>query len=112
MEGDWHDTVCTLQKLGTLDKMTMRFHTETFTGPVVMHCHILPHEDLGMMGVACIYDEDIEAECRNQRNELLQQHQQPAITRLAVPGVPGPARRRSGAQVNQVGSSYMGPPRP
>ena len=30
---------------------TIRFQTGTFNGSVVMHCHILAHEDQGMMGV-------------------------------------------------------------
>ncbi len=63
--GDWHDSLSTLQLPGVMDKATMRFLAERFVGPVVMHCHILPHEDRGMMATACVYEND-EAEfvCR------------------------------------------------
>ena len=42
----WHDTV--LVKVGETIKIRMKF--EHFTGETVYHCHILDHEDLGMMG--------------------------------------------------------------
>jgi FtsP/CotA-like multicopper oxidase with cupredoxin domain len=29
--------------------LTLRSRTETFDGKFVLHCHILDHEDLGMM---------------------------------------------------------------
>jgi FtsP/CotA-like multicopper oxidase with cupredoxin domain len=31
--------------------ITVRMHPVDFTGRIVQHCHILPHEDAGMMGV-------------------------------------------------------------
>lgn len=31
--------------------ITVRMHPVDFTGKIVQHCHILPHEDAGMMGV-------------------------------------------------------------
>ncbi|OKH18574.1 multicopper oxidase family protein [[Limnothrix rosea] IAM M-220] len=42
----WHDTV--LVKVGETVKIRMAF--QHFTGETVYHCHILDHEDLGMMG--------------------------------------------------------------
>lgn len=43
--GDWHDTL--LHSGG--DWAVVRYQTEKFTGEYVMHCHILQHEDEGMM---------------------------------------------------------------
>merc|ERR1719495_1693453 len=45
--GDWLDTM-------GFDG-TVRFHTDTFGGHVVIHCHRLEHEDLGLMGVVYIH---------------------------------------------------------
>ncbi|KAL1511739.1 hypothetical protein AB1Y20_005027 [Prymnesium parvum] len=47
--GDWHDTV-----VGPEYSMSVRFQTDTFTGPQVFHCHELTHEDRGMIGVTLI----------------------------------------------------------
>ena len=44
--GDWHDTL-----LSNNDAMNVRLQTDRFTGKMVIHCHILEHEDLGMMGM-------------------------------------------------------------
>lgn len=43
--GDWHDTLI----VGTGERTLMRTRYERFTGRFVLHCHILNHEDLGMM---------------------------------------------------------------
>jgi len=43
-EGDWHDSF-----MYSAGEAKVRFQTSTFTGPYVMHCHILSHEDMGMM---------------------------------------------------------------
>jgi len=43
--GDWHDTF--LERIGTI---TVRLQTDRFVGNMVVHCHILEHEDEGMMG--------------------------------------------------------------
>ena len=48
-EGDFIDTF-----LGT---GSVRFLTDTFTGEVVMHCHLLVHEDLGCMTHMMIVDD-------------------------------------------------------
>jgi len=43
--GDWHDTL-----LNTEDgSQRVLMQTDFFTGPTVVHCHILEHEDEGMM---------------------------------------------------------------
>ena len=42
----WRDTV--LVRRGETVKIRMKF--ANFTGKTVYHCHILDHEDLGMMG--------------------------------------------------------------
>ena len=44
--GDWHDTL-----YDGADTATVRLYTDTFTGKMVIHCHILEHEDQGMMGI-------------------------------------------------------------
>jgi len=43
--GDWHDTFIR----GGQDHVKVRFQLTTFTGNYVTHCHILTHEDSGMM---------------------------------------------------------------
>jgi len=43
--GDWHDTL--LVEGG--NSITVRMNVDTFTGKLVVHCHILEHEDEGMM---------------------------------------------------------------
>jgi FtsP/CotA-like multicopper oxidase with cupredoxin domain len=44
--GDWMDTISDAS-----DSMTMRFYTDKFAGEMVVHCHLLSHEDKGMMGL-------------------------------------------------------------
>jgi len=44
--GDWHDT---LMLTAGGNQLTVRMNTDTFTGKMVIHCHILEHEDEGMM---------------------------------------------------------------
>ena len=44
--GDWHDTI----QDGS-DDATVRMQTDTFTGGMIVHCHVLGHEDTGMMAV-------------------------------------------------------------
>jgi FtsP/CotA-like multicopper oxidase with cupredoxin domain len=43
----WRDTILVRPNY----KITMRSHYQRFTGRTVLHCHILPHEDEGMMQV-------------------------------------------------------------
>ena len=55
--GDWHDTLFVTDgnngqtKYGPEDGLLQRvlMQTDFFTGPTVVHCHILEHEDDGMM---------------------------------------------------------------
>jgi FtsP/CotA-like multicopper oxidase with cupredoxin domain len=53
MPGDWHDTLLTTNKW-----TNVRLQTEKYTGTVVSHCHILAHEDLGMMVVGYVNGEE------------------------------------------------------
>jgi FtsP/CotA-like multicopper oxidase with cupredoxin domain len=48
----WRDTV-NVTRLGSV---TVRSRFEDFTGLFVLHCHILNHEDLGMMQLVEVYD--------------------------------------------------------
>ncbi len=43
----WKDTV----SVGSYETVTIRVRFEDFTGRTVYHCHILDHEDQGMMGI-------------------------------------------------------------
>ncbi|MEO0878059.1 MAG: multicopper oxidase domain-containing protein, partial [Bacteroidota bacterium] len=43
----WKDTVA----IGSYETVTLRVKFEDFTGRSVYHCHILDHEDQGMMGI-------------------------------------------------------------
>ncbi len=43
----WKDTV----SVGSYETVTIRVKFEDFTGRTVYHCHILDHEDQGMMGI-------------------------------------------------------------
>eukprot|EP00751_Fragilariopsis_kerguelensis_P045108 CAMPEP_0170995408 /NCGR_PEP_ID=MMETSP0736-20130129/11577_1 /TAXON_ID=186038 /ORGANISM="Fragilariopsis kerguelensis, Strain L26-C5" /LENGTH=685 /DNA_ID=CAMNT_0011421563 /DNA_START=279 /DNA_END=2335 /DNA_ORIENTATION=- len=53
-DGDWGDTiqyVVTKQQDGTTNtQATLRFATDSYPGICIFHCHILIHEDRGMMG--------------------------------------------------------------
>ena len=42
--GDWRDTFPALA-----GRTNVRLRLDRFTGPVMVHCHFLPHDDLGMM---------------------------------------------------------------
>jgi FtsP/CotA-like multicopper oxidase with cupredoxin domain len=45
--GDWKDTL--MVKAGDTNKIVVRSRYEDFDGAFVLHCHILDHEDQGMM---------------------------------------------------------------
>ena len=49
--GDFHDTIQIGLEEAAGTELTTRFQTITFNGSIVLHCHILAHEDRGMMGV-------------------------------------------------------------
>jgi len=42
--GDWHDVIKTNQ-----ENITIKYHPQEVQGKMMIHCHILPHEDMGMM---------------------------------------------------------------
>ncbi len=44
--GEWRDVIYTFSS-GT----RIRFQPVDFTGMMIVHCHILQHEDMGMMGM-------------------------------------------------------------
>ena len=44
--GDWHDTF--MHATG-FAQATLRWQVDQFAGHMVMHCHMFPHEDKGMM---------------------------------------------------------------
>jgi len=46
--GDWHDTLM-INEMGGGGTLTVRMNMDRFTGKMVVHCHILEHEDEGMM---------------------------------------------------------------
>eukprot|EP00415_Alexandrium_ostenfeldii_P000967 UN0967 len=46
--GDWHDTLM-IAEAGGGASLTVRMQTDSFGGKMVVHCHILEHEDEGMM---------------------------------------------------------------
>ena len=52
--GDWQDTLL----LPLRDKLDVRSVTDFFNGTQIWHCHILSHEDQGMMGVLNITGEE------------------------------------------------------
>ena len=67
LEGDWFDTLI----LGTPVLRTRQL-VDRFTGPMVVHCHILIHEDYGMMstievtgeeGTRCLAQQDVIYGC-------------------------------------------------
>lgn len=45
--GEWRDTVPAFASNG----IKIRFRPKTYAGDMVLHCHILQHEDYGMMGL-------------------------------------------------------------
>ncbi len=47
----WHDTVV-VPRFGSV---TFRSRFEDFTGRYVLHCHMINHEDLGMMQIVEVY---------------------------------------------------------
>ena len=49
-KGDWRDTVSVYED----NPAKIRFQMADFAGPMVIHCHILQHEDMGMMTWAMV----------------------------------------------------------
>jgi FtsP/CotA-like multicopper oxidase with cupredoxin domain len=50
LPGDWHDTMYSASSSMSDEGTRVRFQTDQFAGPQVLHCHFLEHEDKGMMG--------------------------------------------------------------
>jgi len=46
--GDWHDVIKTGMP-GNDDEITIKYHPQTVHGKMMIHCHLLQHEDQGMM---------------------------------------------------------------
>ncbi|NER33532.1 MAG: multicopper oxidase domain-containing protein [Oscillatoria sp. SIO1A7] len=56
-KGDWRDTIVVPAKsVGNGKPIIIRTKYENFTGHFVLHCHILHHEDQGMMSLVQIKD--------------------------------------------------------
>ncbi len=51
----WHDTV----KVPPMGSVTARMRIDDFVGAMVLHCHIINHEDLGMMQNVVIVDDSL-----------------------------------------------------
>lgn len=45
VEGEFYDTIS-----GNIPVCTVRFNTSYFGGKIMIHCHVLRHEDKGVMG--------------------------------------------------------------
>jgi len=48
--GDFHDTLLLTDVTGA-DRVKIRMNADRFTGQMFVHCHILAHEDMGMMNL-------------------------------------------------------------
>jgi FtsP/CotA-like multicopper oxidase with cupredoxin domain len=48
-KGEWRDVAAAVQTEDNEKKPRIRWWLYDFSGPQVMHCHVLPHEDMGMM---------------------------------------------------------------
>ena len=70
-EGDWHDTLILLEpNLG--NHYDMRFQAATFGGRYMLHCHVLAHEDLGMMATfLAIGDEGTPPSVKSTQTECV-----------------------------------------
>jgi FtsP/CotA-like multicopper oxidase with cupredoxin domain len=75
--GDWRDTI-TVPTVG----VTIRFRPTNFTGMSLVHCHVLGHEDQGMMMAIDIQRPAVPTS--------------PEPAPLLVPGMPGSAELQSG----------------
>jgi FtsP/CotA-like multicopper oxidase with cupredoxin domain len=52
--GEWRDTIPTVAGY----KISVRFRADTWSGPMIYHCHYLPHADHGMMMILYIRHPD------------------------------------------------------
>ena len=69
LESTWWDTLGNLPQ-NKNEFIKMRFWTRDYNGLIILHCHLLQHEDQGMMGFYVILDDDQQIEigqtCPNQ----------------------------------------------
>eukprot|EP00611_Tribonema_gayanum_P025706 TRINITY_DN5933_c0_g1_i1.p3 TRINITY_DN5933_c0_g1~~TRINITY_DN5933_c0_g1_i1.p3 ORF type:complete len:127 (+),score=29.32 TRINITY_DN5933_c0_g1_i1:95-475(+) len=56
MPGDWLDSISVQGQAPVL------IRPDHFSGPMVMHCHIAAHADMGLMGFSTIEGKDVVAE--------------------------------------------------
>jgi hypothetical protein len=56
--GEWRDTVPALD-----GELVVRFRAADFPGETILHCHLLRHEDLGMMSSFYVCDPSVEGSC-------------------------------------------------
>ena len=56
--GEWRDTLPTLD-----GELVVRFAASRHVGEQVMHCHVLRHEDRGMMSSLYVCDPEAEGAC-------------------------------------------------
>lgn len=56
--GDWQDTLQWPNRQDPPSHVSVRFQADLFTGHMIMHCHLLFHEDQGMMGQYKIVGEE------------------------------------------------------
>jgi len=75
--GDWHDVV----QMDT-EGIIMRYNADVHTGVLMLHCHILPHEDEGTMSQELVIESGGQCSCDSN---FVQQPD------LAIPAVPTPA---------------------
>lgn len=55
--GDWHDVISFNQSA----PVGVRYTANVFDGPVILHCHVLPHEDMGTMNQELVV---MDGECQ------------------------------------------------
>ncbi|CAK0849572.1 unnamed protein product [Prorocentrum cordatum] len=82
--GDWHDTLM-------LDvDATVRMNVDRFTGSMVVHCHILSHEDEGMMSLIGLTGTEGAAYSHDGATGCYSTAWSPGQAQI-VSGAPGPA---------------------
>jgi FtsP/CotA-like multicopper oxidase with cupredoxin domain len=69
---DWEDNV----NLAAGDTVVIRINPIDFTGKFVFHCHLIPHEDHGMMGVVQVEANPTASVVNANRFVILRPHQE------------------------------------
>ena len=65
-EGDWHDTVMFVNL--EAETLPIRYRADVHDGVVMVHCHKLEHEDLGMMAMDRVVGAEEACTCTPQFN--------------------------------------------